>query len=148
MSNQLPDVGTKVFVLSEDSFSYDDNYYSRVGDGGSPVAAFRTKERAEKEAIDRLVGMLRGEYFELSDYGEYPLDAIFWGNRERLDLFCDIYEVVNPDDASRIRNNDYNYEVVGRFKRSFALLNEDDKRTLASYLFNFFFSITEVEVTE
>lgn len=148
MSNQLPDVGAKVFVLSEDSFTYDDNYYSRAGDGGAPIAAFRTKERAEKEAIDRLVGMLQGEYFELSDYGEYPLDEIFWGDPERLDMFCDLYEVVNPDDAARIRNKDSNHEVAGRFKRSFALLNEDDKRTLASYLFKFFFSITEVEVTE
>lgn len=148
MSNQLPDVGTKVFVLSEDSFAYDDNYYSRTDGGGAPIAAFRTKERAEEEATKRLVGMIQAEYFDLSDYGAYPLDEIFCGNPERLDMFCDVYEVVNPDDAVRIRNDDYNHEVVGRFKRSFILLNEDDKRTLASYLFNFFFSITEVEVTE
>lgn len=149
MTEQLPDVGTTVFVLSEDTFEYDDNYYSRISDGGGrPISAFRTKERAEEEAIKLLINTLQSEYFELENYGAFALDEIFWGANERVDPFCDVYATVNPADAETIRGGDADRELLGRFKRSFILLHEDDKRAIASHFVNFFYSITPIEVTE
>lgn len=71
-------MATKGYVVSEGSFSYDDNYYSSE-DGGHPNKIFLNEDEAKEYAYDLGLEMfqklIQGD--EIFEYGYGDIDGVF-----------------------------------------------------------------------
>lgn len=103
---------TKVFVVSATSFEYNDEVHSITEDGGgTPVAAFATKEDAEANARQRTIDdFLKGYYgSQLHCFG-YGLDNVFQRMPKFLDMdeeiffdeskYHDLQDIIRPNELS------------------------------------------------
>lgn len=63
----------KIFVVTETEYEYNDEYYYTNGDGGEPVEAYTTKDKAETACVERCAELVRNT--DLRYYG-YSADNV------------------------------------------------------------------------
>lgn len=81
-------MATKAYIVSQGSFSYDDNYYSST-EGGTPNKVFLTEEQAEEYAADISLAEFKDLVLneEIFNYGYGDIDGVF-DNSDALNDFC------------------------------------------------------------
>lgn len=127
----------KIFVVTEISFEYNDEYYYQgENEGGEPVEAYPT-EIAAKEAVkaktrEWLKEISNARYGGLTDYGH-------WGEVFNIDKFAHESDLEYSCVKEAFEN--YNEEEVNKM-----VLNNLDAAQRALYLT--IFKVTEVELNE
>lgn len=117
----------KIYVVVEQDFEYDDQNYYTTGDAGYPRKAFKTKRKAEENALQQSVASIRGRGF--GEFTSSGLSNCFDHPWEKVLEFCEKHGFETEEqtwkkessEVSNIKVDDQPEALVGQLLQWFNL---------------------------
>lgn len=129
---------TKLYIISEIGWDYDDNNYYR-SDGVYPSKAFRSKQKAIEELDKMSLQRFKSSFDEISNYG-YDNDRFNSNLAQKYKIFEKLFELSLEEWLTKSSNQDFVDWVVEP--------TEEDWKQLYECCYVDWYSIAEIDVED